>query len=983
MNASVTASETNPSLNRPYTGGLSDRLQTFVAWVSDNLRGDEKGEAQLFLDRLFQAFGHAGVREAGAVLEERVRKSARGGTAFVDLVWKPLVLVEMKRRGEDPRRHYRQAFDYWTRLVPNRPRYVVICNFDAFWIYDFETQVDEPVAVVALESLPSNYGPLLFFEGDKTEPVFGQTHEDITRAAADALADCFNSLHGRGIDRTVSQRFVLQMLVALFAEDIELLEQFTVERLLNECEQPADSFDLLGGLFAEMNTPGVTPGGRYKGVPYFNGGIFASPARVELNSVEIDLLKKAASFNWSKVRPEIFGTIFEHSLDQGKRHAFGAHFTAASDILKIVGPTVVEPWRQRVDRASTIKELRALLARLSHFKVLDPACGSGNFLYVCYRELKRVEAEIYARLSTMSKKLDPDQHELGFVTAANFFGIDINPFAVELAKVTMMLGRKLAIDELHISENALPLDNLDANYIVGDALLLENGAPRPWPKVDVIIGNPPYLGAKRLKPERGEAYVNAIRKAYPAVPGMADYCVYWFRKAHDSLPQTSPEDPLTGRAGLVGTQNIANNASRVGGLDHITETGTIVDAVDNQPWSGEAVVHVSIVNWIKTRDPLLLPQTRRLWKATPVVSAQKRSKIAKSATDYDLMLREVPAISASLSDNTDVTSACELSGSKTPQVAFQGVVPGYDGFVLEPELARELCRADPSSRKVIKPFLIGRDVLSGDGTPARFVVDFGDMDLDDACTYAAAFKHVREKVLHEVEASATTAIGSDMQKARAEHLNRWWQFWNVRKTMRASFRGLTRYMACSRVTKRPIFVFVDTEIVPDTALQVFALDDDYSFGILQSEMHWQWFVAKCSKLKADFRYTAESVFQTFPWPQSPSVAVVERVATAARSVRAARAGKNGEAASLRDLYRALELPGKSRLREAQAELDDAVREAYGGGSGDILKILLDLNGMVSQREQNGSHVDPPGLPRFTPRTGAVVSHDRVTAVLEC
>src|SRR5438093_6211374 len=141
--------------------------------------------------------------------------------------------------------------------------------------------------------------------------------------------------------------------------------------------------------------------------------------------------------------------------------------------------------------------------------------------------------------------------------------------------------------------------------------------PTPWPPADVIIGNPPFLGAKRLKPERGVDYVNAVRKAYPDVPGMADYCVYWFRKAHDLLPAFTADDPVAGRAGLVGTQNVRNNQSRVGGLDHVVATGTIIEAVENQPWSGEANVHVSIVNWMKTQNAAIVPKKRRLWSVIP------------------------------------------------------------------------------------------------------------------------------------------------------------------------------------------------------------------------------------------------------------------------------------------------------------------------------------------------------------------------------
>jgi len=255
------------------------------------------------------------------------------------------------------------------------------------------------------------------------------------------------------------------MLVALFAEDIGLLDQYMVLKLLEKCKEPADSYDLLGGLFVAMNTPGRTTGGQYKGVDYFNGGLFAEPVRLELHADELNQLRSASDSDWSQVRPEIFGTLFEHSLDQDERHAFGAHFTSAVDIMKIVGPTIVEPWKSLIENAGSVKELNGLLARMHEYRVLDPACGSGNFLYIAYRELKRLEARTYERIAEFSKRKTVKQGVFGFVTAEQFFGMDITPFAVELAKVTMMIGRKLAIDELHITEPALPLDNLDANFI--------------------------------------------------------------------------------------------------------------------------------------------------------------------------------------------------------------------------------------------------------------------------------------------------------------------------------------------------------------------------------------------------------------------------------------------------------------------------------------------------------------------------------------
>lgn len=944
-------------------------LDQFVQWCAAHIRGDEKGEAQIFLDRLFRAFGQPGVKEVGAVFEERVKKEGKG-TSFADLVWKPVVLVEMKKRGEDLTRHYRQAFDYWARLVPGRPRWVVLCNFDEFWVYDFETQMDSPVDKVTLAELPARYGPLAFLFPDDEEPVFGNHQETVTRDAADKLVELFRALIGRKVPRDLAQRFTLQSLMALFAEDIGLLERYFFAHLLDDCHTPAQAYDLIGQLFVEMNTPGITAGGRFKGVPYFNGGLFAHPARIELTAAEIELLRDAARFDWSKVRPEIFGAIFEHSMDAEERRAHGAHYTSPVDIMKVVGPTIVEPWREQIERTKTLKGLEQLLARIESFRVLDPACGSGNFLYIAYREMKRLEASIYERMGEF-KSVDAAQRPFGFVTARNFYGIDINPFAVELAKVTMMLAHKLAIDELHISENALPLDNLDANFHTGDALIAPDNSRTPWPSADVIIGNPPFLGAKLLKPKLGVDYVKRLRRAYPEVPGMADFCVYWFRRAAELLPTCTARDPLTGHAGLVGTQNIRNNASRVGGLDVICATGTVVEAVDNQPWSGEANVHVSIANWVHTQDENLLPTSRRLWfKAAPAPGKTKRKKRGAGRADkeFELDMREAAHINSSLSDGVDVGKAAPLACNNAV-VVCQGITPGHSGFLVDDTVRKDLvARGDGA---VIHPYLVGDDLL-GNRPITRSIVDFAESTILEARRYAAAFQLIEQTVLPDISAKAN-AGGTE----RAASVDLWWRHWRPRTELINALSRMDRYLACSRVTKRPIFSFVDAAIRPGDALQVFALDDDFSFGILQSASHYQWFHAKCSNMKSDPRYTSESVFDTFPWPQSPTKAQVHAVAEAGRALRAVRAAAlqtlNG---GLRSLYRTLDLPGRNPLKDAHAALDAAVFAAYGfSAKKGLLAQLLALNEAVAERLAAGLSVCGPGVPVTYPNASMLVSAD--------
>jgi SAM-dependent methyltransferase len=995
------------------------RLEQFTQWVAQHCQGDEKGQAQIFLDRLFQGFGQPGCLDIGGTPEFRIRKAKEdgGGTAFADYVWKPVVLIEMKKRGEDLSRHYRQAFDYWTRLVPGRPRYVVLCNFDEFWVYDFETQMDAPVDKLAVAELPARPGPLAFLFPKPEKPVFGNDHEEVTRTAADRLATCFNKLVTRGIERALAQRFILQSLVALFAEDIGLLDQYLFTRLLEECDEPRKSYDLLGQLFVEMNTPGITAGGRFKGVDYFNGGLFAVPARIELYPDEIAQLRKAAESNWANVRPEIFGTLFEHSVDQAERRAYGQHFTTAVDIMKIVGPTIVEPWRKLIEDADSTKRLLELRKRLTEFHVLDPACGSGNFLYIAYREMKRLEARIFERIDELAGPKAERQKLIGFVTANQFYGIDINPLGIELAKVTMMIARKLAIDELKMDERALPLDNLEKNFVVGDALIqsvsanldgdrqnwriptLFGDAPvrTKWPPAHAIIGNPPFLDARKMNIEHGEQYVHALEAAYPQISRRADFCVYWFRKAHDQLPDCTPDDPSGGRAGLVGTQNVRNNEAREGGLDHVVASGTIVEAVDNQPWSGEANVHVSIANWVKhpkgnekrtereqarIRAQLLIPDEKKLW--FKIDSPPGRKKIRKAGTgpaskEYELAFRSCAHINSALSDQVDVSLARVLSICRDPKKCFEGQQPGHTGFRITKSEFGGLKKLG-STAGVVFPYLNATSlVTSGYATNPEYIIDFAERDLLAASEFPKALDIVRERVLPKWRQNANKEQ-RNTQRAAGEHQRRlesWWQLKRRRGELIAQIDRLPRYVACSRVTKRPIFDFINSHIHPDSSLTAFTFDDDYSFGILQSNVHWQWFVAKCSKLKSDFRYTPESVFDTFPWPQSPTAKQIDAVAKAAREVRRVRAEaltkiKGG----LRAVYRTLELPGKNPLKDAHAELDAAVLDAYGfSAKADLLQQLLDLNLEVARRIDEGQPVTAPGIPPGYPQPERLVSED--------
>jgi len=958
---------------------ITDSIDAFLAYAG-MLRGDEKGEAQVFCDRLFQAFGHKGYKEAGAELEYRIKKRSTGGTSFADLIWKPRMLLEMKKGGTNLYLHYKQAFEYWIHAVPNRPRYVVLCNFDEFWIYDYDKQIDDPVDIVAIGDLPLRYTALNFLFPDDPQPIFGNDLEAVSRDAADKVSRLFKVLVERDIDRARAQRFTLQMVVGMFAEDIGLLPSGIVYSLAHDCLHKGQSaYDMFGALFTQMNTKQSATGGRFKNVPYFNGGVFQTIDPIDLLPAELELIcnpdEGAATKNWSKVNPAIFGTIFQQSMDAEERHAYGAHFTSEADIMRIITPTISRPWNERIAKASTMKDLLALRADLMNFRVLDPACGSGNFLYLAYRELVRIEIALMAKLKDIVShaRFQEQAKSVSLVSPQQFYGIDRDSFGVELAKVTLMLAKKLALDEaievlerdqielpLH-GDDALPLDNMDANIRCDDALFAE------WPDVDAIVGNPPYQSKNKIQKELGRAYVNRVRQRFPEVPGRADYCVYWFRKAHDHL------DPGE-RAGLVGTNTIRQNYSRIGGLEYIVRNGgTITEAVSSQVWSGEAAVHVSIVNWIKGAE----------------TGPKKLFKQIGDLRGSPWEIVELPRIGPSLSFEIDVSTARPIDANASSTACFQGQTHGHEGFLIGADEARQLIEQNPNLQDCLQPFLITDDLIgTRDGLPSRYVIDFYPRVLLQAREYGEIFGRVEELVLPDRKKAAEEEevrnkearkdnAQAKVNRHHANFLKKWWQLSYPRGELLSAIGNLERFIVCGSVTKRPIFEFVSAKIHPNASLTAFPLDDDYSFGILQSGIHWRWFIECCSTLKGDPRYTSNTVFDSFPWPQSATLKQVEKVAKAAVTLRKLRREMIHEFdLSLRELYRTLELPGASPLKDAQAKLDLSVREAYGmTKSEDPLAFLLELNQAVVRAEDEGKEVVGPGLPPVVKDKAKFVTDD--------
>ena len=670
--------------------------------------GSERSEAQTFLNELFTCYG----TDRSEVAHFEKYQAGR----FVDLIWPRVCLIEMKAPSEARRlsEHRKQALDYWRDASDPEtntpaPPYVVLCAFNELEIWEPGSFPAAPRVVLDLIDLPDQYDALLFLAG--SEPVFAGGQAQLTREAVVHLVDLYEQLsERRAADPDVLRDFLLQCVWCLFAEDLGQIPEHGFMRILDELiAQPHhSSADELGQLFDWLNRPGDRPEhGLYAGTPYANGGLFENPAHVHLSVGELRHLRDAAQFQWRDVQPSIFGSLLEGGLGHDQQWRLSAHYTHEADIQKVVQPTIVEPWRERIENLTNHAEAVAAQNDLLNYVVLDPACGSGNFLYVAYRELRRLEQRLHEREVELRRKAGlKEQGSLSLhFPLSNLKGIEIEPFAVSLARVTLWMGHKLAVDELELTESTLPLGDL-SGIRIGDALRV------PWPRADAIIGNPPFHGSQQLRKWLGDDYVEWLKGEFGI--GVKDYCVYWFRKAHDQL-----EDGK--RAGLVGTNSISQNRARGVSLDYIAENdGVITSAVSTQDWPGEAAVDVSIVNW--TKHPRVQP------------------------SECVLDGREVSGITSSLTTEADpaIQGADRLFA---PKKCFQGPQAVGAGFVLANDEATEIIALDPRYREVVRPYLVGEDIAdSPEQSPSRFIIDFGLRSLEEAMDYPAALEIVRQRV---------------------------------------------------------------------------------------------------------------------------------------------------------------------------------------------------------------------------------------------
>ena len=884
---------------------------------------------------------------------ERGARTDTGGDGWAD-VWKRHHFAwEYKGKRKDLDTAFDQLRQYALALenpplliVSDMARFRIRTNWTNCVSQTHEFGLDELTDAATRDKLK-----WAFSKPERLRP--GETRQSLTERAAETFASLAQSLRERGHDPQAVAHFVNRLVFCMFAEDVGLLQDNMFTRMLEHArKRPEDFAALTRDLFGAMAS-----GGRigFETVDWFNGGLFDDDIVLPLDKTEIDITLRAAVLDWSEIDPSILGTLFERGLDPGKRAQLGAHYTDRDKIMLLVEPVVIRPWLAEwkaekadltagLERAKAAKSpaartkqhneaerrYRAFLNRLRAFTVLDPACGSGNFLYLALQALKDLEHRVQLEAESLGF-----QRAFPEVGPANVKGIEINPYAAELARVSVWIGeiqwmRRNGFDE---ARNPIlkPLDTIECR----DAILTPDGAEPEWPEADVVIGNPPFLGGKLLITHLGEDYVTRIFTTYAGrIPAEADLVCYWFAKAGWQIASQKAK-----RAGLVATNSIRGGANRRA-LQAATKARRIFEAWSDEPWVIDgAAVRVSLVCFSRADDVLV--------------------------TGSRLDGRPVDQIYADLTARSGGVGVDLTRGRRLPEntgVAYMGDTKGGP-FDVAGDQARVWLRlpANPHGRanaEVLKPWMNGMDLTR---RPAgKWIVDFGwTMSGGDAALYEEPFGWVKERV-HPLR----------QQNRREAYREYWWRHVEPRQGMWRALDGLARYIATPRVAKHRLFVWCEAGICPDSALIAIARDDDTTFGILHSRFHEIWSLRLGTWLGKgnDPRYTPTTTFETFPFPRASAIAGAARRLVELRDrwlnppewvewvdepvpgypkrpvPRNEAAAKALKKRTLTNLYNAR----PQWLADAHAALDAAVASAYGWPADitddDALRKLLALNG---------------------------------------
>ena len=794
------------------------------------------------------------------------------------------------------------------------------------------------------------------------------TAQAVTTEIAGHLAELAATLEDRGLEPERVAKFLMRIVFSCFAEDVGLLPRDAFRQTVQNAGingSPERLAKALEGLWSAMDAGGMFG---YEQFLRFNGSFFRDAEALPLTREEVVLVLAAARADWTNVEPAIFGTLLTRALDPEERHRMGAEYTPRHFIERLVRPTVEEPVRERwtavqvevlqlretgkpKDRARAEERLREFLAWMRGLRILDPACGSGNFLYVTMHLLKDIEFEAMQELAALTGRHELRMEEMG---PANFLGLEVKAWAREIAELVLWIGfHQYWIRHHHVQppepvlQDTGTLECRDAvlawstivhdptrdrrdptprvrHPITGEMVpdpraslpyMEHQGASvAPWPRADFIVGNPPYLGQARQRDVFGDGYVDALRRVYTKLPDSVDFVMYWWHRAAEAVASGD-----TMRAGLITTSSITQVWNRDAIARAIDGGVRVIWAVPDHPWvddSGSADVRVALT----------------------VLSAEPGMAVRLDVDAEGRVLREhrAPRLNADLTAHADVAAAVEHRLLANRGLSTQGLALRGGGFILDAAEAGQLLAADRSHASIIRPYRNGRDIASRPRDV--YVIDFALRDEAEAKRFPVLYDIVRTRVKPE-----------RMANSRASRLRYWWRFGEPNPNLRQMLQGLDRYIVTVGTSKHRYFTFMDRTIAPDEKLVCIGADDAFTLGVLSSRTHVAWALAAGGRLGVgnDPVYVKTTCFDPFPFPDPPTV-VRQEIGALAESIHDHRAAaiRRDQAVTMTMMYNVLEklraeelLTAKERhvhdvaacgvLRDLHDELDRVVAAAYG------------------------------------------------------
>ncbi|WP_018947919.1 DNA methyltransferase [Thioalkalivibrio sp. AKL17] len=810
----------------------------------------------------------------------------------------------------------------------------------------------------------------------------------VTREVSARLAELAKSLEQHGFDVERVAHFLKRCLFTMFSEDVELLPKGSFTALLERLQQNPEHFpDAMRSLWETMNTGGFEGQLMHK-VQRFNGGLFQNIDPIPLNADQIGLLIQAGKADWRFVEPAIFGTLLERALDPRERHKLGAHYTPRAYVERLVMPTLIEPlraewntvqvaaeaWLQQNKPDKALDELHRFHHRLCETRVLDPACGSGNFLYVALEHLKRLEGEVLNLIRDLSAGQATFDTEGLTVDPHQFLGLEINPRAAAIAEIVLWIGYlqwhyrlhgRLSLPEpilrdFHNIECRDALIEYDSREpmtddhgepvtiwdgisykkspVTGELIPDETGRtpvyhysnPRrtEWPEADFIVGNPPFIGAATMRRALGDGYVDAVRKVFKGiVPDSADFVMYWWHIAAEKVRMGEAR-----RFGFITTNSLRQTFNRRVLEPHLNDSKkplSLAFAIPDHPWvdsTDGAAVRIAMTVGVPGDHPGVL---------SSVLSENgtlEDDRSVKLNSRYGKLFPDL-AVGPNIADAQLLAANSALS--------FRGVSLIGDFSVTREEAARLGLDGEIGRNKIIRPFVNGRDIAQR--RTDRFVIDlFGFTEDETRDKFPSLFNWLIDRVKPERDAKAHTKDG-------AAYAAQWWIFGKPRQEMRKALQRTPTLLVTPMTAKHRFFVSMDHSILPDQGLIVIAHHHGKVQGVLSSRTHVTWALEAGGRLGVgnDPRYNNRRCFETFPFPEldDQQAATIGDLAERIDAHRKARQAEHPDL-TLTGMYNVLEklraeepLTEKERtiheqglvslLRELHDDLDRAVFDAYG------------------------------------------------------